>query len=132
MLRLDIHPEQQECTKTPGVSSSSSQNLTIVPVSDKKLTKQNEQTVTDGVQTQRNDRERVQILSEAYQKEPTVLSRQAGDFPLFLARQTGDLSGKFDMRFRLAQYDEFVMSSCGPCRRPGAKVVCLLTLGYPF
>ena len=44
--------------------SSSFQNLTIAPVFDKKLTQQNEQTGTDGVQTQRNDRERVQILSE--------------------------------------------------------------------
>ena len=44
---------------------SSFQNLTIVPFFDNKLTQQNEQTGTDGVQTQRNDRERVQILSEA-------------------------------------------------------------------
>ena len=49
--------------------SSSFQNLTIAPVFDKKLTQQKEQTGTDGVQTQRNDRERVQILSEAYQKK---------------------------------------------------------------
>ena len=45
---------------------SSFQNLTIVPDFDKKLTEQNEQTGTDGVQAQRNDRERVQILSEVY------------------------------------------------------------------